>query len=135
MTNLNRKQRRALAKRNKGSSNLDKAGNQITTALEALQKIQGLEGSVNMLEGIGEKIDMAKKATEKLAEDITALDFELKIQREVNLRLLSRLYTNVEFPEAKALAQLRDLEQGVRDSFVNDLLQETEAQQQASGEK
>lgn len=122
---LNRKQRRVLAKRSKGDpSAFESAGDQIGSALEAVQKLQGLEGSVQMLSDLGAKIEDARAAMEALAQNVQELDLLLEIQREVNLRLLSRLYANDELSEEDAFAQLQRLEQGIREKLVEDLIQE-----------
>lgn len=125
MSGLNRKQRRTLAKKNKSrSTDLEKAGNQIGSALEALQKINGLEGSVKMLDGLGVNIEAARRAMDELGENVQELSFLLEVQREVNLRLLSRLYANSELSEEDALAQLKELEQNVREKLIEDLVRE-----------
>lgn len=114
MSNFNRKQRRAFAKKTGAKpSELQQASGQIGTALEALQKIKGLEGTAKMLEGLGEKIDSAHVMMEALAEDIQTLDNELKVQRQVNLMILARLHSNAELPPKKALAQLTEMEKSV----------------------
>lgn len=126
MNNFNRKQRRALAKKNRKAPNqeLQAAGKQVNTAIEALRKLEGLEGTAKTLQGLGTKIDAALKAMEGLAQDVQTLGFELEVQREVNLRLLSRLYANVEYPEAKALKDLKGMEEKVRESLVDALVKE-----------
>ena len=98
---------------------------------EALQKIQGLEGTASMLDGLGNKIDEARQVMDAVGEDVQKLTIELQIQREVNLRLLSRLYANAELPEVRALGQLRVLEDQVREALVEESVKAIEA----SGEK
>jgi hypothetical protein len=117
---MNRKQRRSLAKK-VPSTGLQQASNQIATAIEALQKIEGLDGTAQMLEGLGAKIDEARSLMESLAQTVSSLGFEVEVQREVNLRLLSRLYANAELPEGKALDQLKNLEAQVREKLLTDM--------------
>lgn len=118
---LNRKQRRASAKKAKKSScQLQEAGGQIDAALKALQKIEGLEGTAETLEGLGDKVNAALCAMEAVARDVLTLGSELEIQREVNLRLLSRLYANPELPEGEALAQLRTLEAQAKEALIGE---------------
>jgi hypothetical protein len=124
---MNRKQRRATASKGRKSGALQAAGGQVTTALEALQKIQGLEGSVNMLDGLGGKIDEARQVMDAVGEDVQKLTIELQIQREVNLRLLSCIYANNELPEVQALEQLRVLEGQVRETLVEESIKAIEA--------
>jgi len=89
--------------------------------MEALQKIEGLEGTLHMLEGLGSKIDEAQSLMESLAQTVSSLGFEVEVQREVNLRLLSRLYANAELSESKALDQLKTLESQVREKLLTDM--------------
>jgi len=121
---MNRKRRRAATSKNRKGGALQAAG-------EALQKIQGLEGTASMLDGLGNKIDEARQVMDAVGEDVQKLTIELQIQREVNLRLLSRLYANAELPEVRALGQLRVLEDQVREALVEESVKAIEA----SGEK
>lgn len=118
---MNRKQRRATAKLG--------AGSQILTTLEALQKIQGLglEGTTHLLEDLGNRLSEARDTMESLVRTVSSLGFELEVQREVNLRLLSRLYANAELSEKQALTQLKELEAQVRKTLVEDLIAEQSA--------
>ena len=79
---MNRKQRRAVVSKTK--TPFEKAGAQIGSALEALQRIKGLEGTANMQE----EMSKATALIEALAQDIQTLGHELDVQREVNLRLM-----------------------------------------------
>jgi hypothetical protein len=106
---MNRKQRRVLAKK-VPSDGLHKASTQIATALEA---IEGLGGPA-MFEGLSQKIEEVRTLLGEMSRTVASLDFELGLQREVNLRLLSKLYANAELPARKALVQLKTLEDQIR---------------------
>jgi len=121
----NRKQRRAAAK---GAKGLEIAGNQVGAALEALQTIKGLEGTSKMLEGLQENITQASAMIEALARDVQTLDAEMAFQREVNLRLLSKLYANKDLPETQALDQLKELEANIREVLVDELTKEPDSE-------
>lgn len=99
------------------------------TTLEALQKIQGLglEGTTHLLEDLGNRLSEARDTMESLVRTVSSLGFELEVQREVNLRLLSRLYANAELSEKQALTQLKELEAQVRKTLVEDLIAEQSA--------
>ena len=122
---LNRRQRRALAKKSK-KIGLQQAAEQVGSAVEAFKKIEGLEDTARMLEGLEQSITENLEMVKVLAQDIQRLDTELEIQREVNLRLLSSLYANDNFPEAQALEQLKELEHRVQEALLAEIDEQPE---------
>lgn len=118
MDNLNRKQRRGLAKKLRKK---DPVGQATTGVIEKVGELESYLATLGSLEqSLSDNVEMIKS----LAEDIQSLEAELAVQRETNLRLLSRLYANAEYPEQQALKQLRELESSVRNSLLEELTAE-----------
>lgn len=89
---MNRQQRRAVAKKlQRAPGGLDRAEQQVQAALGAIQKIQGLDGAAKTLEGLQGEIHEANTLLRAMVEDLEALNKELELQREVNLRMLVHL--------------------------------------------
>lgn len=87
---MNRQQRRAVAKKlQRAPGGLDRAEQQVQAALGAIQKIQGLEGTAKTLEGLQGEIQEANALLRAMVGDLEALNKELGLQREVNLRMLA----------------------------------------------
>jgi hypothetical protein len=117
---MNRKQRRAQAKI-APQANLQAARSQVKTALEALQRIKGLEGTAHMLDGLGGQITEVGRTLDSLARRIDSLESELQVQRTVNLKLLAHLVADrgsVRAPKEQVIDLLVELEKQIRDGMV-----------------
>jgi hypothetical protein len=110
-----RRARRLAAKgKGKKSTGLVQVGNQVGEALGMLRKIEGLEGSVKMLEGIEAEITKANTLLEAMVGDLQALNTEVEAQREITLRLLAEVLTTDDTDGGEILKRLRAAEEHIR---------------------
>lgn len=112
---MNRQQRRAAARKTKKTpAGLARAGRQLDTAVQALRKIEGLEGSVKTLEGLQTEIAGAQALMQAAVSDLETLNAEVKLQREVLIRLLPHILGVEITDEKKDWTELRDVEKQIR---------------------
>jgi hypothetical protein len=114
-----RARRQARRQAEKASPGLVRAGTQVVNALEALQRIQGLEGTAKMLDGLGTEIERTRTLVEAMVRDMETLNAELAAQREINFRLLAHVLTGENMDENAVLENLRQSEETIRASVLS----------------